>query len=182
VATDVAGDFPAPRGMADHGDFFQIELVKKLCQVVGILIHVIPVPGLARAAMSTAIVRDAAIAVGGEVEHLCLPRIGRQRPAVAEADDRAGAPVLIVNRSAIFGGDCAHGFRWSWVGGRGTGWKGLERGRQPRGGGEGEERTLDHKAPAGRVAGRAGPGSSGFQWSEADTLARLLCCTAQVKA
>jgi hypothetical protein len=68
----------------------------------------IPGGGLAGAAMAAPVVRDRAEAVLREEHHLAVPRVGAQRPAVRERDDRACAPVLVVDFRAIFGGDRAH--------------------------------------------------------------------------
>ena len=67
-----------------------------------------------------------------EVEHLRLPGVRAQRPAVAEADDRAGAPVLVVDLRAVLGGEGAHGSPFA-VGGGGA-LRGRSRGRRVGGG------------------------------------------------
>jgi hypothetical protein len=59
--------------------------------------------------MTTAIVRDAAIATRGEEKHLVLEGIGVERPAVAEDDRLSGAPILVVNLGSVLGGDGWHG-------------------------------------------------------------------------
>src|SRR5690606_16386805 len=78
-------------------------------QVVGIVVHVVAVPGLAGAAVAAAVVGDHAIAVGGEEQHLRFPAVRVQRPAVAEGDHRAvlRAPVLVVQAHAVGGDDVA---------------------------------------------------------------------------
>jgi hypothetical protein len=65
---------------------------------------------LAGSAMATAVVGDAAIAVRGEEKHLGFPRVGVQRPAVAEDNGLARAPVFVVDLRSVFGGDGIHGF------------------------------------------------------------------------
>ena len=52
--------------------------------------------------------RDDAKAVVGEEEHLALPAIRIQRPAMAEDYRRAGTPVLVIDLRSVFGGDGAH--------------------------------------------------------------------------
>jgi|GraSoiStandDraft_41_1057321.scaffolds.fasta_scaffold167185_2 hypothetical protein len=59
--------------------------------------------------MTASVVRNAAVPVLHEKHHLTVPRIGIERPAVRECDDRARTPVLVVDFSPIFGGD-----RTSW--------------------------------------------------------------------
>ena len=77
-------------------------------QVVGVVIHVMAVGGLRGAAMAAPVVRDDAIAVLEEEQHLRVPIIGRQRPAVAEHDGLTFAPVLVEDLNAVFGGDRVH--------------------------------------------------------------------------
>jgi len=48
----------------------QVEVLHELGQVVGVGIEVIAVPRLARAAVAAPVVRDAAKAARGEIEHL----------------------------------------------------------------------------------------------------------------
>ena len=92
-------------------------------KVVGIVIHVVTVGGLAGAAVPAAIVSDDAIALIEKEQHLRIPVIGRQRPAMTENDGLTLAPILVVNLDAVFGRDCAHGFLPLFVGG------GMTRGR-----------------------------------------------------
>src|SRR6266852_4749135 len=66
-------------------------------------------PGLGGAAMAAPVMGYDAIAVLEEEQHLRVPVIGRQRPAVAEHDGLTFAPVLVIDVSAIFRRDCVHG-------------------------------------------------------------------------
>src|SRR4029077_19755725 len=77
-------------------------------QVVGIGIHVVAVPGLGRSAMAAAVMRDAAKPALAEVEHLRIPIIRAQRPAMAEHNRLPRAPVLVIDLRAIFSRDGAH--------------------------------------------------------------------------
>jgi len=45
-----------------------------------------------------------------EEQHLDIPGVGIQRPAVRECHDRAFAPILIIDLSTIFRCNCAHMF------------------------------------------------------------------------
>ena len=47
--------------------------------------------------MAAPVVRDDAEAVLCEEEHLAVPHVGVQRPAMRERNDRATAPVLVVD-------------------------------------------------------------------------------------
>ncbi len=59
------------------------ELVDQLSQVIAVNVHVIALPRLAGTDVSTAVVRDTAVAVRGQEKHLVLERIRTQWPAVA---------------------------------------------------------------------------------------------------
>ena len=58
--------------------------------------------------MAAAVMRYDAIAVLEEEQHLRVPVIGRQRPAMAEHDGLTFAPVLVENLNAVFGWNRAH--------------------------------------------------------------------------
>ena len=55
----------------------------------GVVVHVVAVADLARPAVAASIVGDDAIAVFQEVEHLGVPVVGAQRPAMMEHDGLA---------------------------------------------------------------------------------------------
>jgi hypothetical protein len=114
VAADVAGDFAAAGGVADHGGAVEIEGNEELGEIVGVGVHFVALPRLAGTAVAAAIVGDAAVAVRGEEEHLRFPGIAREGPAVAEDDGLAGAPVFVIDLRAVFGGDHAHGWKGLW--------------------------------------------------------------------
>ena len=86
----------------------EIERLDHGREIVGIAVHVVAGRGLAGPAMAAAVMRDDAEAVLREEQHLAVPRVGVQRPAVRERDDRALAPVLVVDLRSVFGGDGAH--------------------------------------------------------------------------
>src|SRR5260370_33433659 len=52
--------------------------------------------------------RDDAIALLAEEEHLCVPGISGEGPAVGEGDGLSGAPVFVVDGCAVFGRDGRH--------------------------------------------------------------------------
>src|SRR5262249_62267597 len=58
--------------------------------------------------MTAPVMRDHAEAVLRQEQHLAVPCVRAQRPAVRERDDRALAPVLVVDFRAVSGGDRAH--------------------------------------------------------------------------
>src|SRR3989449_11473101 len=61
------------------------------------MIHVMAATGLGGAAMPAPVVGYDAIAMLAEEQHLRVPIIGRQRPAVAEHDGLTFAPVLVID-------------------------------------------------------------------------------------
>ena len=65
MVADIAGDFAAARGVADMDRVRQVERLNKLREVVGVGIHVVALPGLARPAMAAAVMGDAAVSVRG---------------------------------------------------------------------------------------------------------------------
>src|SRR6266403_2028852 len=109
LATDIAGNFAAAGGMADMNSVSQIELLHELREVIGIGVHVVAVPGLARTAVAATVVGDDTIAMGGEIEHLVLKGIAAQRPAMAEDDRLTRSPILVIDLGSVLGRDRAHG-------------------------------------------------------------------------
>src|ERR1039457_6172493 len=95
VATDIAGDFATTRGEADQSREFEVERFHESREVISVGFHVVASPGLAGAAMATTVMGDRAIAVGCQEDHLGLPAIGIQWPAVAEHDGLSCAPILV---------------------------------------------------------------------------------------
>ena len=71
----------------------EVELLDQLREVVGVRVHVVAGPRLARTSVAAAVMRDAAKATRSEKEHLVFKRIRRERPAVAEDHRLSGAPV-----------------------------------------------------------------------------------------
>ncbi len=114
MATDVAGDFAAAGGVADERGLREIERFDDGCKIVGIAVHVVPRRGLAGPAMAATVVRDHAESVLREEQHLAVPSVGAQRPAVRERYDRAFAPVLVVEFGAVLSGDRAHSMNFSF--------------------------------------------------------------------
>src|SRR5437879_1109426 len=98
-------DFAAAGRVADMHRFLEVEMRGQRRQVIRIMIHIVAVAGLGGAAMSASVVGDDAIALLKKEEHLRVPIISRQRPAVAEDDGLSFAPVFIIDvdvRSVFF--------------------------------------------------------------------------------
>src|SRR5882724_7676683 len=86
LAPGLLCDLSSTGGVPDVDGVLQIELFGQRREVVGVGVHVVAVPGPARAAVAAAIVRDAAVAARGQEEHLVLEGVRAQRPAMAEDD------------------------------------------------------------------------------------------------
>jgi len=85
---------------AEHAD---LKYAEEHRDIVRIRVHVIVVPGLARAPIAAPVVRDDAIAVHPEEQHLRIPRVGSEWPAVREDDRFSRAPVLVEDVGTVFG-------------------------------------------------------------------------------
>src|SRR5882757_4774096 len=109
MTADVASDFAAASGMPNMNGVLEIQFLDEFCEIVGVRVHVVAVPRLARTSVAAAVMSDASIPTGGEIEHLVFERIGGKRPAVAEDHRLPGAPVLVVDVCAVFGRNPAHG-------------------------------------------------------------------------
>ena len=61
--------------------------------------------------MPAAVDADNAIAVLEEEQHLRIPVVGTQGPAVMENNRLTVTPILVKDLDTVFGGDHVHGFR-----------------------------------------------------------------------
>src|SRR5262245_57864679 len=104
--------------MADVNGVAQVEVLDDSGDVGGVVVHVVAVADLARPAVAAPVMGNDAIALVEEIEHLRVPVVGAQGPAVME-DQRlgiSGAPVLVENLNAILCGYRAHCFcSFAWV-------------------------------------------------------------------
>src|SRR5579862_5000763 len=105
---DIPRNFAAARGVAHMDRVLQIKLVSKGCEIVSIRVHVVAVPGLGGAAVPAPVMRNNAIATLAEKQHLSIPVVRGERPAVAEHDRLARSPVLVENLCSIFCRDRRH--------------------------------------------------------------------------
>jgi hypothetical protein len=106
--SDIAGYLAASRRKTDKDNILQFEGFDEFRKVIGIGVHVVAIPGLARPTMTPPIMRNATVAVGCEEEHLRFPTIRTERPAVAKHYGLPRAPVLEINLRSVFGCNCAH--------------------------------------------------------------------------
>src|SRR2546426_12797712 len=72
------------------------------------MIHVMAAIGLGGTAMAAPVVGYDTIALLEEEQHLHVPIIVRQRPAVAKHDGLSFAPVLVVDFRRLFRCNCRH--------------------------------------------------------------------------
>src|SRR5262249_18340189 len=108
MPSDVARHFAPTRGVSYKSHIRESERLDESCQIVGVPIHVVPRPSLARAAVATPVVGDHTKAILGEEKKLAVPCIGTQRPPMRKRYDRAFAPVFVVDCRAILHSNCAH--------------------------------------------------------------------------
>jgi hypothetical protein len=110
VLRDIVGSFAAAGGVTDMDGISQVEVLDHGGNVGGVMIHVVPIAHLRRSTMAAPVMGYDAVALAEKIEKLRIPIVGAQRPSVVE-DDRLGtlgAPVLVVDFSAVFGGDHTH--------------------------------------------------------------------------
>jgi hypothetical protein len=86
VAADIAGDFAAAGRVPDMDRVLQVERFSQFRQVIGVGVHGVAVPQLARSAVTAPVKRDAAETVRCQIEHLVFKSVRAQRPTVAEDD------------------------------------------------------------------------------------------------
>jgi hypothetical protein len=84
VAPELVGDLAPAGRVADQHDVAQVELCDQFGQVVGVLVHVVAIPGLVGSSVATAVVRDHPVALLTQEQHLAIPGVGAERPAVAK--------------------------------------------------------------------------------------------------
>jgi hypothetical protein len=62
--------------MADMDGVFQTEMRCNSSQVIGVMVHIVAIPGLGRATMAAPVMRDHTIALLHKEQHLIVPIIG----------------------------------------------------------------------------------------------------------
>ena len=108
MSSQIVGDLAAAGGMANVNCALQVEMRRQRRQIIGIVIHVVTVAYLRGPAMTPAVMSYDAIAVLEKKQHLRVPVIGGQRPAMAEHDGLTFAPVLVKDLDAVFGRNRTH--------------------------------------------------------------------------
>src|SRR5271156_3359594 len=108
MTANITGNFSAAGGVAYMDCVFQVELIRQHCEIVGVGVHIVAIPRLGRTAVAAPVVRDDSIAVLAEEQHLSVPVVRGERPAVTEHNGLTRAPVLVINLRAIFCRNCRH--------------------------------------------------------------------------
>src|SRR5271169_4381953 len=105
---NVTGNFSATGGVSHMDRVLEVKLFCEGCEIVGIRVHLVSVPGLLGAAVSLPVMRDHSIATLAEEQHLSVPVVRGEWPSVTEHDRLAFSPVLVVNLSTILGRNSWH--------------------------------------------------------------------------
>src|SRR5277367_989250 len=108
MTRDVAGDFASAGGVADMDGIAEIEMLDDRGRVGGIMVHVVALRHLARTSVAATVDADHAIAVLEEEQHLGIPVVRTERPAVMEYNWLPLAPVFVEDVRAVFGFDHWH--------------------------------------------------------------------------
>src|SRR5690606_15138327 len=104
----ISGRLTASGRVANMDGITQVEERRKRGDVLGIGVHVIAAIGLARTAVSAAVVGDDAIAIFEKEEQLGIPVIAAKGPAMVEDNGLAMTHVLVVDLGSVFGDDGCH--------------------------------------------------------------------------
>src|ERR1700712_2878649 len=94
--------------MADMDCVTQVESSREFRDVGRVGVHIIPRRCLGRAAVTTPVMRDYAIALLEEEHHLAIPVVRAEWPPVVEDDRLSRAPVLVEDLGAILRGNRGH--------------------------------------------------------------------------
>ena len=86
VAGQEADHLTAAGGVPDVDGVMQVEMFDQGGEIVGVVVEVVAAGGLGGPAVPAAVVGDDAVALRQEEQHLVVPVVGGQRPAVAEHD------------------------------------------------------------------------------------------------
>src|SRR5580698_1466820 len=105
MARDVTGQFPTSRRMPNQYCAAKIKRLDELIQIVGPGVDIVAGPRLIGIAVTPPIMGDSTVTLAIEKQHLRFPRRTGQRPAVREHDGWSRAPVTIVDRGTVTGGD-----------------------------------------------------------------------------
>src|SRR5713226_4528858 len=77
-------------------------------EVIGVVIHIVSVAGLARSPVTSPIMGDDAIAMIQEKHHLGIPVSRTQWPAMTENNRLSVSPILVIDLCSVFCRDRRH--------------------------------------------------------------------------
>src|SRR5439155_18820598 len=97
MTSEIMHHLAAAGGMADVNRILQLQMIGHRLQIVGIVVHVVSAAGLSRATMSAPINGDDPITLGEEEQHLRVPIVRTEWPAVAEHDRLSAAPIFVID-------------------------------------------------------------------------------------
>jgi hypothetical protein len=109
VPADVASNLAAAGGVTHQRGVLEVKRLDHGCEIVGIAVHVVRGGGLARTAVPAPVVRDHPETLLRKEEHLAVPGVRVQRPAVRKRYSWTRAPILVVDFRTVLGGDKTHG-------------------------------------------------------------------------
>src|ERR1700733_4370586 len=107
---NVTGNFSAAGGVAHMDRIFQVELFSQRCEIVSVRVHIVAIPRLVGTAVPSSVGSDDSIAALAEKQHLSVPVVRGERPAMTEHNRLSRAPILVVNLRTIFRGNRWHRF------------------------------------------------------------------------
>src|ERR1700694_5742723 len=87
---------------------FQVKLFSQSREIVRISVHIVTIPRLGRTAVPAPVMRDDSITLLAEKQHLSVPVVRGERPAVAEHHGLPGSPIFVVDLRSVFCSDCRH--------------------------------------------------------------------------
>lgn len=110
VACDVTGRFAATGRMTDVDGITKIEMLGYRRHVGSVVIHVMAIAHLRRSAMPAAIVGDDTVTLPDKEEHLIVPIVGAEWPAVMEDNwlRRFRTPVFVEELNSVLSVDRDH--------------------------------------------------------------------------
>src|SRR5271154_61662 len=94
--------------MADVDGVFEVEMLHQSGAIGCIGVHVVAEIGLGRPSMAAAVMRDNSVSAQQEEQHLVVPIVCAQRPAVVEHDRLTCSPILVVDLCTVLHCDAAH--------------------------------------------------------------------------
>src|SRR5215471_7913991 len=109
MACDITRDLPPAGGVADMDGVAEVQMLDDGSRVGGVVVHIVAVRYLARPPVTAAINADHPVPLLDKKQHLSVPVIGTERPAMVEDNRLAAPPIFVENLCAVGGCDYAHG-------------------------------------------------------------------------